>query len=208
MGEGLLLRIKHRTLFILFYRWGMNWKMSRFKFPGISRSETHWVKILPIVGMCCSRCVRSTLGLLRFLLSCLFLSSISVLGGGCENIEHGGWYLLHKELTFADHISLLARSCFYQLRRLRAIRRSVSPTVFLTVVHAFVCTRIDYCNSLLIGLPRTWLAPVHCAVCFKCCSQDDCSSAALLAYLWLHDQWAALASSLGPCYIQGPAPGC
>src|SRR6218665_3830092 len=27
-----------------------------------------------------------------------------------------------SELTFADHISLLTRSCFYQLRRLRAIR--------------------------------------------------------------------------------------
>ena len=38
------------------------------------------------------------------------------------------------------------------------------------------------------------------AVCFKCCNQDDCSSATLLAYLWLHvhDQWAALAPNIGP----------
>ena len=66
---------------------------------------------------------------------------------------------LDSELTFADHISLLTRSCFYQLRRLRAIRRSVSPKVFLTIVHAFVCTCIDYCNSLLIGRPKTRLVP-------------------------------------------------
>src|SRR6218665_1049704 len=65
-----------------------------------------------------------------------------------------------SELTFADHISLLTRSCFYQLRRLRAIRRSVSPKVFLTIVYAFICTRIDYCNSLLIGLPKTGLDPL------------------------------------------------
>src|SRR6218665_1482968 len=58
---------------------------------------------------------------------------------------------LDSELTFADHISLLTRSCYYQPRRLRAIRRSVSPKVFLTIVHAFICTCIDYCNSLLIG---------------------------------------------------------
>src|SRR6218665_2557065 len=32
---------------------------------------------------------------------------------------------LDSELTFADHISLLTRSCYYQLRRLRAIRMSV-----------------------------------------------------------------------------------
>src|SRR6218665_2175812 len=68
---------------------------------------------------------------------------------------------LDSELTFADHISLLTRSCFYQLRRLRAIRRSVSPKVFLTIVHAFICTCIDYCNSLLIGLPKTRLAPLQ-----------------------------------------------
>src|SRR6218665_3443930 len=68
---------------------------------------------------------------------------------------------LDSELTFADHISLLTQSCFYQLRRLRAIRRSVSPKVFLTIVHAFICTRIDYCNSPLIGLPKTRLAPVQ-----------------------------------------------
>src|SRR6218665_55137 len=68
---------------------------------------------------------------------------------------------LDSELTFADHKSLLTRSCFYQLRCLRAIRRSVSPKVFLTIVHAFICTRIDYCNSLLIGLPKTWLASVQ-----------------------------------------------
>ena len=49
---------------------------------------------------------------------------------------------LDSELTFADHISLLTRSCYYQLRHLRAIRRSVSPKVFLTIVHAFVCSRI------------------------------------------------------------------
>ena len=67
---------------------------------------------------------------------------------------------LDSELTFADHIYLLTRCCFYQLRRLRAIRRLVSPKVFLTIVHAFICTRIDYCNSLLIGLPETRLAPV------------------------------------------------
>src|SRR6218665_417578 len=68
---------------------------------------------------------------------------------------------LDSELTFADHISLLTRSCYYQLRRLRAIIRSVSAKVFSTIVHAFVCSRIDYCNSLLIGLLKTRLAPLQ-----------------------------------------------
>src|SRR6218665_2828076 len=57
--------------------------------------------------------------------------------------------------SFSAHISNLSRSSFYHLRRLRAIRRSVSMPVFKSMVHAFVCSRIDYCNSLLIGLPKS-----------------------------------------------------
>ena len=60
---------------------------------------------------------------------------------------------LDSSLTFTEHVSNLTRSCFFQLRRLRAIRRSVSPSIFTTIVHAFVCSRLDYCNSLLMGLP-------------------------------------------------------
>src|SRR6218665_946190 len=33
--------------------------------------------------------------------------------------------------------------------------------VFKSMVHAFVCSRIDYCNFLLIGLPKSRLAPLQ-----------------------------------------------
>src|SRR6218665_3167259 len=33
--------------------------------------------------------------------------------------------------------------------------------VFKSMVHAFVCSRIDYCNSLPIGLPKSRLAPLQ-----------------------------------------------
>src|SRR6218665_3942486 len=71
-----------------------------------------------------------------------FLSSIRDLG-----------VTLDSSLTFSDHTSNLTRSYFH-LSRLRAIRKSVSISVFTFIVHAFVCSPIDYCNSLLIGLPK------------------------------------------------------
>src|SRR5688572_15916999 len=61
---------------------------------------------------------------------------------------------LDSSLTFTEHKSNLTRSCFFQLRRLRAIRRSVSSSVFTTIVHAFIYSGLDYCNSLLMGLPK------------------------------------------------------
>jgi len=39
-----------------------------------------------------------------------------------------------------------AHRCFFQLRQLRRVRRSLA-----TLVHAFVTSRIDYCNGLLDG---------------------------------------------------------
>src|SRR5688572_10468314 len=69
--------------------------------------------------------------------------------------------VLDSTLSFSEHIKNLTRSCYFHLRRLRAIRRSVSSSVFTTIVHAFICSRIDYCNSLFVGLPKVRLSPVQ-----------------------------------------------
>jgi Reverse transcriptase (RNA-dependent DNA polymerase) len=69
--------------------------------------------------------------------------------------------VLDTTLTFKDHIANLSRSSYFHLRRLRVIRRSVSSSIFTTLVHAFVCSRIDYCNSLLVGLPKASLSPLQ-----------------------------------------------
>ena len=53
-----------------------------------------------------------------------------------------------RELTFAADITCLAGRCFYQLRQLRTIRRSLSVEVARTLVHAFVISRMKYCNSV------------------------------------------------------------
>src|SRR6218665_2238412 len=68
---------------------------------------------------------------------------------------------LDSALTFSQHISNLTRSSYFQLRRLRTIRKAVSVPIFTSIVHAFIYPRIDYCNSLLIGLPKTRLSPLQ-----------------------------------------------
>jgi len=48
----------------------------------------------------------------------------------------------------------VSAKCFLQLRQLRRIRSSLDDDPVNTLVHAFVTSRIDYCYSLLIGVPK------------------------------------------------------
>ena len=57
------------------------------------------------------------------------------------------------ELSMTDHIKKLSRSCFFQPRQLRTIRRSLSKEATRLLLHAFVVSRLDYCNALFTGLP-------------------------------------------------------
>ena len=50
-----------------------------------------------------------------------------------------------------EHVSNIARTCYFELRRLASIRRFLTSTATATLVSAFVLSRIDYCNSLLFG---------------------------------------------------------
>ena len=60
-------------------------------------------------------------------------------------------FTLDCHLTMNAHVSNIARTCYYELRRLASIRRFLTSTTTATLVSAFVLSRIDYCNSLLFG---------------------------------------------------------
>ena len=53
--------------------------------------------------------------------------------------------------TMNAHVSNIARTCYLELRRMASIRRFLTITATATLVSAFVLSRIDYCNSLLLG---------------------------------------------------------
>ena len=54
-------------------------------------------------------------------------------------------------LTTNAHVSNIARTYYFELRRLASIRRFLTSTATATLVLAFVLSRIDYCKSLLFG---------------------------------------------------------
>ena len=60
-------------------------------------------------------------------------------------------FTLYCHLTMNAHVSNIARTCYFELRRLASIRRFLTSTATATLVSAFVLSRIVYCNSLLFG---------------------------------------------------------
>ena len=60
-------------------------------------------------------------------------------------------FTLDCHITMNAHVSNIARTCYFEMRRLASIRRFLTSTATSTLVSAFVLSRIDYCNSLLFG---------------------------------------------------------
>ena len=57
--------------------------------------------------------------------------------------------VLDGELSMSAHVASLSRTCFIQLRQIRAVRRSLDKESTKTLVNSFISSRLDYCNSLL-----------------------------------------------------------
>jgi len=68
--------------------------------------------------------------------------------------------LLDGELTLKQHISKVASCCYYHIRRLRQVSRFVSRDIMMQLTSAFILSRLDYCNSILAGLPKSFIATV------------------------------------------------
>jgi len=60
-----------------------------------------------------------------------------------------------------DHVSRVARTCFFHLRRLCSLRRQLGRDVTARLVSALVLSRLDYCNAILVGLPQTTLSSLQ-----------------------------------------------
>ena len=58
-------------------------------------------------------------------------------------------------LNMKAHVSQICRSSYMHLKNIGSIRNTLTQKATETLVHAFITSRLDYCNSLLHGLPAT-----------------------------------------------------
>ncbi|KAF7250783.1 Cullin-5 [Varanus komodoensis] len=61
--------------------------------------------------------------------------------------------LLDPELSLETQVTAVARSAFLQLRLIHQLRPYLEYNCLVTVTHALVTFRLDFCNALYVGLP-------------------------------------------------------
>ena len=76
--------------------------------------------------------------------------------------------MFNKTMTMSPHISSVCKGALYHLRNIARIRKCLTSKSTEILVHAFVSSKLDYCNSLLYGVPKFQLQKLQCAKC--CCS--------------------------------------
>ncbi|KAL2085012.1 hypothetical protein ACEWY4_020530 [Coilia grayii] len=64
---------------------------------------------------------------------------------------------IDSELTFTvtnSHMKAITKSSFYHLKNVAKLRGLMSKQDLEKLVHAFISSRVDYCNGLFTGLPK------------------------------------------------------
>ncbi|KAK3506599.1 hypothetical protein QTP70_010866 [Hemibagrus guttatus] len=68
---------------------------------------------------------------------------------------------MDNQLSFSSHVTNVTRSCRFLLYNIRRIRPCLSTQATQVLVQSLVISRLDYCNSLLAGLPLNAIRPLQ-----------------------------------------------
>ena len=56
--------------------------------------------------------------------------------------------------NMVEHVNKICKTSYYHLRNISKIRKYLTEETTEILVHVFVSSKLDYCNSLLYGLPK------------------------------------------------------
>ena len=62
--------------------------------------------------------------------------------------------IIDSDLSFSSHINKVSKTSFFHLRNIAKVRPFINQKDAEKLVHAFISSRLDYCNALFTGLPK------------------------------------------------------
>jgi len=65
---------------------------------------------------------------------------------------------IDSDFKFAKQMNAVVKSCFYHLRLLAKVKLFLSFNSFEQAIHAFISSRLDYCNALYTGINQNALS--------------------------------------------------
>ena len=71
----------------------------------------------------------------------------------CSSSARNIGVIFDQSLCMVPHVNAVCQSSFFHLRNIGFIRKYLTYDAAKIIIHAFVVSKLDYCNSLLYGLP-------------------------------------------------------
>ena len=95
--------------------------------------------------------------------SSLKSSTVSLPGSitlGCHNIPFSDsvrnlGFILDSKLSMKKHVIKICQTAYFDLKRISSVRRFLTQDATKTLVTSYILSRLDYCNSLLMGTPNS-----------------------------------------------------
>ena len=72
----------------------------------------------------------------------------------CTKVRNLG-VIFDNNMTMEDHVNSICKTSYFYIRLLGKLRKFLDKETGAMITHAFVTSRLDYCNSLLYGISST-----------------------------------------------------
>ena len=72
----------------------------------------------------------------------------------CSPMARNIGVVFDNSLSMVPYVNAICKSAFFHLRNISKIRKFLTPETTKAIIHAFVTSKIDYCNCLLFSLPN------------------------------------------------------
>ena len=60
-------------------------------------------------------------------------------------------------MCMKQHVNSICKACYLHLRNIGKIRNYLTQRATVTLVHAFIASKLDHMNSILYGIPKAVL---------------------------------------------------